>query len=188
MLKSQIIWSKVSIEEILEFSRRNIDWNYSSEYLNVEDMWQELHGKLKSITSTAPKSTFDSSNRPLKLPWSTSRLKRMLRNKDKAWDTFDLNSTKENLDYALTKQGIYDNEEFRLKYNYEKKLTSNLKHNSKGFYSYLRNKRQLKTFIPNLERPDGSLTESTVERAETLSDAFSSVHVSEPMGPYLSLE
>ena len=41
----------------------------------------------------------------------------------------------------------------------------------------------MKTFIPNLERPDGSLTESTVERAETLSDAFSSVHVSEPMGP-----
>ena len=64
-------------------------------------MWQELHGKLNSITSTAPKSTFDSSNRPLKLPWSTSRLKRMLRNKDKAWDTFDLNSTKENLDYAI---------------------------------------------------------------------------------------
>ena len=117
------IWSKVSIEEILEFSRRNIDWNYSSEYLNVEDMWQELHGKLNSITSRAPKSTFDSSNRPLKLPWSTSRLKRMLRNKDKAWDTFDINSTKENLYYALTKQGIYDNEEFRLNYNYEKKLT-----------------------------------------------------------------
>ena len=67
-------------------------------------MWQELHGKLNSITSTAPKSTFDSSNRPLKLPWSTSRLKRMLRNKDKAWDTFDLNSTKENStkeEYAL---------------------------------------------------------------------------------------
>ena len=42
------IWSKVSIEEILEFSRRNIDWNYSSEYLNVEDMWQELHGKVNS--------------------------------------------------------------------------------------------------------------------------------------------
>ena len=177
------VWSKVSSQEILEFSRHNIDWNYSSEYLNVEEMWQELHGKLNNITSTAPKSTFDSSNRPLKLPWSTSRLKHMQCNKDKAWDAFDLNSTNENLNYALTKQGIYDNEEFRLKYNYEKKLTSNLKHNSKGFYSYLRNKRQLKTFIPNLEGPDGSLTESTVQRAETLANAFSSVHVSEPMGP-----
>ena len=124
MLKSQF-GPKFLLKKILEFSRRNIDWNYSSEYLNVEDMWQELHGKLNSITSTAPKSTFDSSNRPLKLLWSTFRLKRMLRNKDKAWDTFDLNSTKENLDYALTKQGIYDNEEFRLKYNYEKKLTIN---------------------------------------------------------------
>ena len=93
MVKSQF-GPKFLLKKFLEFSRRNIDWNYSSEYLNVEDMWQELHGKLNSITSTAPKSTFDSSNRPLKLPWSTSRLKRMLRNKDKAWDTFDLNSTK----------------------------------------------------------------------------------------------
>ena len=64
---------------------------------------------------------------------------------DKAWDTFNVNSTKENLDYALTKKGIYDNEEFRLKYNYEKKITSNSKHNSKSFYSYLRNNRLFKT-------------------------------------------
>ena len=35
----------------------------------------------------------------------------------------------------------------------------------------------MKTFIPNLKRPDGSFTESIFERAETLSD------VSEPMGP-----
>ena len=104
-------------------------------------------------------------------------------NKDKAWDTFDLCSSHENLQYALNKQGIYDSEEFRLKYNYEKKLTSNLKHNSKGFFSYLRNKRQLKTFIPNLERPDGSLTDSANGRAEVLASAFSSIHVSEPMGP-----
>ena len=75
---------KKPIEEILKFSKRNIDWNYSSKYLNVKDMWQELHGKLNSITITAPKSTFDSSKRPLKLPWSTNRLKRMLRNQDKA--------------------------------------------------------------------------------------------------------
>ena len=58
----------------------------------------------------------------------------MLHNKNKACDTFDINSTKENLDYALTKHRINDNEEFRLKYNYEKKLTSNLKHNSKGVF------------------------------------------------------
>ena len=116
-------------------------------------------------------------------PWSTSTLKRMRCNKDKAWDTFDLCSSHENLQYALNKQGIYDSEEFRLKYNYEKKLTSNLKHNSKGFFSYLRNKRQLKTFIPNLERPDGSLTDSPNGRAEVLASAFSSIHVSEPMGP-----
>ena len=48
-------------------------------------------------------------------------------NKDKAWDKFDLFATKEYLEYALMKQGVYDSEEFRMKFNYEKKLTNNLK-------------------------------------------------------------
>ena len=177
------IWSKITHEYILNMSNDNIDWNYSSKDLDVEEMWQELHGKLMSIKDTVPTSSFDSNNRPTKPPWCTSTLKRMRANKDKAWDKFDLYATKENLQYALSRQGIYDNEEFRLKFNYEKKLTSNLKSNSKGFFSYLRNSRQLKTCIPTLERSDGNLTSSADESAEVLADAFSSVHVREPLGP-----
>ena len=178
------VWSKISDENIISFSVNHVDWNYSNQHLNVEEMWKELHGKLMSITDTVPTSSFDSNNRPVfKPPWSTSTLKRMRRNKDKAWDKFDLDYRKENLEYALSKQGIYDNEEFKLKIKYEKKLTSNLKSNSKGFFSYLRNTRKLKTCIPGLEKTDGSLTKSADECAEVLADAFSTVHVSEPMGP-----
>ena len=55
----------------------------------------------------------------------------------------------------MSRDKIYSDKEFILKLNYEKKLTNNLKNNSKGFYSYLRNKRQLKTGVPTLEKPDG---------------------------------
>ena len=47
-------------------------------------------------------------------------------------------------------------------------------------YSYLRNKRDLKTGVPSLEMRDGSRTRSAAESAEMLADAFSSVFVLEP--------
>ena len=74
----------------------------------------------------------------------------------------------------------YSDKEFRLKLDYEKNLTDNLKDNCKGLYSYLRNKRNLKTSIPSLEKHDGSRTRSATENAEVLVDAFSSVFVLEP--------
>ena len=64
------VWSKISSEELLELSNENIDWNYSNVNLSIEEMWQELHGKLSSITSNVPTSVFDSNNRPVKPPWS----------------------------------------------------------------------------------------------------------------------
>ena len=60
------------------------------------------------------------------------------------------------------------------------KKSNNLKDNCKGLYSYLRNKRNLKTSIPSLEKHDGSRTRSAAENAEVLADAFSSVFVLEP--------
>ena len=173
-------WSKISFDEILKFSLDNIDWNYSKNNLCSEEMWNELQGKLNTITSIVPVSRFDSCNRPLNLPWSNSSLKRKRKNKDKAWNDFNDNPTMENFSYAMTKDKLYSDEEFRLKFNYEKKLTSNLKTNSKGFYSYLRNKRQLKTGVPTLDRGDGSRTTCAADSAEVLAEAFSSVFVHEP--------
>ena len=143
-------------------------------------MWNELHGKLYRIVDIVPVSRFDSNNRPLNLPWSNSSLKRMRSNKDKAWNNFNENPSQDNFSYAMTM--IYADEEFNLKLKYERKLTNNLKSNCKGFYSYLRNKRQLKTGVPLLERSDGSRTESAAESAEVLAKAFSSVFVREPEG------
>ncbi|KAL5272622.1 hypothetical protein ACHWQZ_G000732 [Mnemiopsis leidyi] len=143
-------------------------------------MWNELQGKFDEFSSVLPMSRFDSRNKPLNLPWSNSKLKRMRRNKDAAWTSFVECPTKENYSYAFVKDKMYVDEEFRLKYNYEKKLTNNLKTNCKGFYSYLRNKRQLKTGIPTLEKGDGSRTSSPAESAEALAEAFSSVFVREP--------
>ena len=173
-------WSKVLPSDILKYSFQNVDWDYSSKDISSELMWNELREKLDGFSGVVPVSRFDSSNRPLNLPWSNSSLKRMRKNKDAAWNYFIESPTKENYSYAFIKDKLYSDEEFRLKSNYEKKLTNNLRTNCKGFYSYLRNKRQLKTGVPTLERDDGSRTGSPAESAEALAEAFSSVFVHEP--------
>ena len=80
--------------------------------------------KLGYISDIVPLSRFDSFNGPLNLPWSNSRLKRMRKNKDLAWNDFCQSPTKENYSYAFMKDKLYSDEEFRLKSNYEKKLTT----------------------------------------------------------------
>ena len=77
-------WSKVSITDILNYSYENINWDSSSGSLNVEEIWNQLHGKLCTITKIAPIMRCDANNRPLNPPWSNTSLKRMRRYKDHA--------------------------------------------------------------------------------------------------------
>jgi hypothetical protein len=176
-------WSKIASKDLLTFSLNNIDWSFHCSSDNVEDMWGELYGKLKSVADTVPCTAVDQDSRPVKLPWGSTKLKRLRRNKVKAWDEFDQNPTNVNLNYALEKQNLYETEEIKSKVNYEKKITSNLKINCKSFFSYLRNKRQVKCSIPSLDKGDGTRTQNPSEAAEVLADAFSSVFVAEPNGP-----
>ena len=84
------------------------------------------------------------------------------------------------MNYALSREKLYSDEEYKLKLQYENKLTHNLKTNCKSFYSYLRNKRQLKTGVSTLVKEDGTEAETAREKAEFLAQAFSSVFVNEP--------
>ena len=173
-------WSKISFDNLLRYSLSNVDWSYSSECHDSEQLWDELHGKLVKIASIVPTSKFDCNNRPLNLPWGNSSLKRMRKNKDSAWHNFQKQPTTENMNYALSKEKLYSDEEYKLKLQYENKLTHNLKTNSKSFYSYLRNKRQLITGVSTLVKEDGKEAETAREKAEFLAQAFSSVFVNEP--------
>ena len=95
-------WNKVKASDLINYSKENIDWNYSCSDLSIEEMWDELLGKLNQVESVVPKIPLSGGSRPVKLPWSTSSLKRMRKNKEKAWKQFDMAPTHEQLDYALT--------------------------------------------------------------------------------------
>ena len=133
-------WSKISFDNLLHYILNNIDWSYSSECHDSDQLWDELHGKLVKIASIVPTSRFDCNNRPLDLPWGNWSLKRMRKNKDSAWHNFQKQPKTENMNYALSKEKLYLDEEYKLKLQYENKLTYNLMTNHKSFYRYLRNK------------------------------------------------
>ena len=168
-------WSKVSVNDILDYSYNNIGWYPTSRSLCSQEIWDQLYDNLCKFNEIVPIMRCDCSNRPLSPPWNNTSLKRMRCNKDRAWNSFRENPTIESLNYATLKDKSYSKEEFRLKLEYEKRLTNDLKNNCKGLYSYLRNKRN-----PSLEMRDGSRNRSAAESAEVLADSFSSVFVLEP--------
>ena len=38
----KLSWSRISSHEIMKYSLNNIDWNYSSDILNTEEMWSSI--------------------------------------------------------------------------------------------------------------------------------------------------
>ena len=177
------VWSKVKSSDISKFSVENVNWEYSTDELTVEQMWDELHVKLQSFSAVVPTTAVHSNGRPVKLPWGTSRLNRLRIKKDKAWSTFDSAPTLLNFNYAMDREKIYDDEHTKLKIKYERRITFDLKNNCKAFFSYLRNNREAKTCIRNLDKGDGSRTKDASESSEVLANSFSSVFVREPQGP-----
>ncbi len=181
-------WSKITDKEIIKLAH-DIDWSYSNnvKFLSVEDMWNEFHSKLCLVTDRVPHcptvSHDPNGNSKCKLPWSNSALKRSLKAKNKAWALFDSQPSRFNFSLALERQEIFENLECKAKVKFERKLTQDLKNNSKGFYSYIRNGRKVKSVVTNLEKNDGTQTKSDKDTAECFSDAFSSVFVNEPYGP-----
>ena len=180
-------WSKMTIDDIITLSNP-VDWTYSKsiDNMNVENMWEEIHGKLISITNNVPlipAPQYSSCSNNYNMPWVNTALKRAKKVKDRMWVEFDRNPITFNLNIALSKQKIFEDTELKAKIKYEKKITSNLKSNTKGLYSYLRSRRKVKSMVTVLERDDGSKTTSDLDTAECFSDAFSSIFVNEPYGP-----
>ena len=78
-------WSKVNLLDILKLSK-NVDWCYSKkpENMSIEEMWEEIHGKLCKVSELVPES-YDFSNKGcLSMPWINSSLKRAIRAKNKS--------------------------------------------------------------------------------------------------------
>ena len=64
----------------------------------------------------------------------------------------------------------------------EQMVAEDVKENPKAFYQYVASKTKSKETIPNLYKPDGSLTDDDLGKAEALNNYFSSVFTAEDAG------
>ena len=68
-------WSKVSVNDILDYSYNNIDWYRSSRFLCSQEIWDQLYNNLCKFNEIVPIMRCDCSNRPLSPPWNNTPLK-----------------------------------------------------------------------------------------------------------------
>ena len=68
------------------------------------------------------------------------------------------------------------------KRNFESNIIKNVKEDSKGFWSYVRDKTKSRSVVSDLKNPDGEILQGDIEKADLLNDPFASVFISEPAG------
>ena len=85
--------------------------------------------------------------------------------------------SKENLNTALNKQSEFDKKLSDTLIKYEKKITSNMKHNPKQFFGYLNSKRKIKGGVSELKDKNGNLCEKSLDNANLLGNFFASTFV-----------
>ena len=178
-------WYKVDTNFVLGHASE-IDWNYSSESLNVEGMWDEIYQKMVSISDQVPLTTLktNASGEILeKLPWDSSKLVRKRKEKDQAWKAFDDRPYMSTFQTALYKQKEYTQIEIEAKLKYENKIIKSLKTNTKRFFRYLKTNSKLRKTVTELTDSSGNRTKSPLETADTLLNFFQSVFQSETYGP-----
>jgi hypothetical protein len=175
------VWAKFKVDDIAALGNA-VDWQYSSDSLSAEDMWNELSDKLLSISSNVPQSVVRKNSNgtvQTKAPWECTALKRKRREKDKFWAVFQESPTKGNLNTALSKQSEFDKKLSDTLIKYEKKITSNMKHNPKQFFGYLNSKRKIKSGVSELKDKNGNLCEKPLDNANILGNFFASTFVLE---------
>lgn len=111
-------------------------------------------------------------NRP---QWMSRRTASAINKKKRLWKKYQTNPSI----YALNRYRSARNECNNIvkdsKTSFEKKIISEFKESPKSFWSYIESQKISKKSIPQLLKPDGSVTNSDKEKTEVLNNFFASV-------------
>lgn len=93
----------------------------------------------------------------------------------KRWEKYLHCKTNQNYEIYKDARNKVITEMRRSKYDYEKNLATNIKTDSKLFWSYVRSKLKTKGKLGQLETENGTLTNDSQKKAEVLNTYFASV-------------
>ena len=156
---------------------KDIDWQLRFNNLGIEEMWEEFKNeifKLRDEFIPIMKS------RNSKQKWVTKEVTKRRRAKEKAWKKY-VKSGKSEVEYNnyLVKLHEANKTNKQAKVEFEKKLASNIKKDSKSFFAYVGSKQRTKDKVGPLLNEKGDIVSDHKEAADLLNKYFSSVFTAE---------
>ena len=119
-------------------------------------------------------------SRSNKQKWVTRNVMKCRRAKEKAWKKYTHSGRNQNeYDNYLQKLHVANRENREAKIEFEKKLASNIKKDSKSFFAYIGSKQKTREKIGPLVNENGDLVTDNKESADLLNKYFSSVFTNE---------
>src|SRR3989441_2022907 len=135
-------YSKVDYNEIRKYTE-SLHWDSTKNAdgkVSVDEIWVKIKTNLEDIRDKFINLRKKAKN---KCKWATKRVTRFRRAKKKAWNNY-INSGKDSSLYEVYKKKLKVSiEENKLaRQNFEEKLASNVKNDSKSFYAYVGSKKE----------------------------------------------
>ena len=174
MPRAVTIWKKANIQAIKNETKDFSDYVSNQEFLNVENMWKEIHNHLNKMMKTHIPTKM--SSKKYHQPWITTKLKRLARRKQRAWrkaKTTNLPEHKEK--YELVKKQTRQ-ENRKAYHTYMNNLIED--DSNKNLWKFIKSRKQDTTGTAPLI--DQGITYSNDEdKANILNRQFCSVFTSE---------
>ena len=159
----------------------SIDWK-QLESLSVNDGYNFIVSEINSVVERH--IPLKSNHRTVrKKQWVNRECIKMVKNKYKAWKSYIHAKTAENYRKYRAARNRCSNVTRNAKRNFEKHIVNDIKTNTKGFWSYVREQTNSRTKMADLKDRHGNLITDNKQKANLLNDFFASVFVNEPPGP-----
>ena len=156
------------------------DWVEQLDGKTVEQAWTTVRSQLEAtVASCIPKKTTRLGDARSRKPWNTSVTIGKVKMKNNMYRRW--RNSRDKGDYlSYAKAGNQARSACRKAVRlYEKDIASQIKQNPKHFWRYVKSKLKVRHGVPNLEREDGTLTETDFDKAEVLNSFFKNVHTLE---------
>ena len=154
----------------------SVDWeNINS--MNIEDAWNYFKKNLhQGFEKYVPKKKKFDRKKPV---WLNQKCMKSIKKKYELYKRYKFSTLHYDYQRYIEQRNETKRQIRKAVKEFEKKLSKECKKNVKGFWKYVNNKLKRSTNICNLLKPDGSLTTSNKEKADTLNEFFSSVYTKE---------
>ncbi|XP_072361026.1 uncharacterized protein [Scyliorhinus torazame] len=158
-----------------------IDWEQSLVGKTVEQQWQEFLGVIEDTVQRFIPKKRKVIRGEIRQPWLTKEVGECIKAKEKAYNVAKSSGKSEDWEGYKNKPRITKREIRKERINYEGRLASNIRNDSKSFFKYIKNKREAKVDIGPLQNDAGNLVMGDQEIAEELNKYFASVFTVENM-------